>query len=159
MLRTLLLGTLFGSTLACNDIDDPVAEGTWEVVVTGVSTSCTQDNSGYEDTFDYQLFTDGADIELRIGELDGGSEGFAMGVRSGCALQYQTAVWLEERDQGDLRWQITGEASYQGAGGGCDLTDGLDWEGTEIITVVESLDEDVVEDCTYMMMTEGVLVQ
>ena len=127
--------------------------------MTGVSTDCTDDNSGYQDTFDYQLFSDGADVELRIGDDEGGSEAFAVGVRSGCAVQYQSAVWLEELDTGDLRWQITGEATYQGQGGGCDITDGLDWEGVEIIEVTESLDENTPEGCTYQMLTEGVLVQ
>ena len=67
-------------------------------------------------------------------------------------------MWLEESAEGDLRWQITGEATYQGQAGGCDLTDGLDWEGTEIIEVVESLDDNTPEGCTYLMTTEGVLI-
>lgn len=145
--------------MGCSSVEEDTPDAAWDVTVTGVSTDCTQDSSGYQKTFEYQVYTDGADVELRIGEEDGGSESFAIGVRSGCAVQYQSAVWLEERSEGDLRWQITGEATYQGQAGGCDLTDGLDWEGTEIIEVVESLDDNTPEGCTYLMTTEGVLVQ
>jgi hypothetical protein len=159
MLRSLLFGLVITTSLACTNTEDSTPDGSYNVTVTGISSDCTDDNSGYQKTYEYQLFSDGADIEIQIGEEDGKSEGFAIGVRSGCTVQYQSAVWLEEGEEGDLRWQITGDATYQGQGGGCDLTDGLDWEGTEIIEVVESLDENIPEGCTYLMTTEGVLLQ
>jgi hypothetical protein len=159
MQRTSLFAALLGSLLACTEVEDEVPIGTWEVTVTGVSTDCTSDNSGYQETFEYMLFADTAEIELRIGSGEGDSEGFAIGVRSGCAVNYQSAIWLEERSEGDLRWQITGTATHQQAGGGCDLTDELDWEGSEIVEVVESMDENTPEGCTYLMTTEGVFIQ
>ena len=158
MWRSVWIGAVACIGLGCADADAPTPDGAWDVTVTGISSDCTQSTQGYQGFFEYQLFSNGADIEVRIAQEDGSTEGFAIGVRSGCALQYQSAVWLEEQDEGDLRWQITGEATYQGLAGGCDLTEGLDWEGTEIVEVVESLDENTPEGCTYLMTTEGVYI-
>ena len=106
----------------------------------------------YDEEFTYELYFEGSNVEVRV---DG--ESFAAGVREGCDLVYESAVWLEERGSGDLRWKLNGEAIYEGAAGGCDLADGSDWSGTEIIEVVESADDDVPEGCTYEMVTEGTL--
>ena len=159
MQRRPIFATLLVPLLACTEVEEEFPIGTWEVTVTGISTDCTDNPQGSVEVFDYMLFADTAEIELRIGGEGGDSEGFAIGIRSGCAIQYQSAIWLEERASGDLRWQITGETTHQQAGGGCDLTEGLDWEGTEVIEVVESLDENTPEGCTYQMSTEGVFIQ
>ena len=107
----------------------------------------------FEQVFRYELYFSGSTVDLRI---DG--EGFAAGTRSGCDMEYESAVWLEERDAGDVRWSLSGFAANQGAAGGCDdIPEGLDWQGSETITVEESEDESVPVGCTYEMVTEGTL--
>lgn len=138
----------------CGDKETTTPAGEWKVTVTGIETNCTVSSQGYQEDFVYQLFFDGSAVEIKIDD-----ESFATGTRSGCALAYQSAIWLEERSSGALRWQIVGEATYQGAGGGCELTEGLDWEGTETLTVIESEDPDVPTGCTYEMTVEGTLLE
>ena len=135
----------------CGDSGQLTPDGEWQVTVTGVETDCTTSTEGYQDTFVYQLFFDGSNVELRI---DG--EGFATGTRSGCDLSYESSVWLEEAEGGDYRWQIGGEATYEGAAGGCDLPEGVDWQGQETLTVLVSDNPDVPEGCRYVMDTQGV---
>ena len=139
--------------VGCGGKDEATPDGEWKVTVTGVETDCTTSNQGYSEDFVYQLFFDGSDVNI---EIDG--ESYAIGTRSGCALDYQSAIWLEERSTGALRWQIIGEAEVQGADGGCDLPEGLDWNGTETLTVLESEDPDVLAGCTYGMTVEGTLL-
>ena len=55
----------------------------------------------FEQVFRYELYFSGSTVDLRI---DG--EGFAAGTRSGCDMEYESAVWLEERDAGDVRWSL-----------------------------------------------------
>jgi len=137
----------------CGDKESATPDGEWKVTVTGVESDCTTSNQGYQEDFLYQLFFDGSNVEIKIDD-----ESFATGTRSGCSLTYQSAIWLDDRSSGALRWQITGDAVYQGAGGGCDLPDDLDWQGTETLTVIESEDPDVPADCTYEMTVEGTLL-
>ena len=115
-------------------------------------TDCVTEGAVLDEQYTYELFFEGANVEVRV---DG--ESFAAGVREGCDLIYESAVWLEERGSGDLRWRLNGEAIYEGAAGGCDLADGSDWAGTEVIEIVESEDEGVAAGCTYEMVTEGTL--
>lgn len=115
-------------------------------------TDCVDEAAVFEKTFDYDLFFEGSNVEVRV---DG--ESFAGGVREGCDLLYESSTWLEERGSGDVRWKLTGEAVYEGDAGGCDLAEGLDWYGTEVIEIVESEDESVPPGCTYEMVTEGTL--
>ncbi len=138
-------------------------DGTWRVTVTSVvedgriATDCGEEGatfSTYDQTFEYQLFVSEGDDGAEL-KIDG--EGFATAQRQGCDLSYQSAVWLDERSTGLLRWQISGAATYQGAAGGCELPDGVDWKGTETITVVESEDPAIPSGCTYQLETEGVL--
>ena len=77
--------------------------------------------------------------------------------RAKADLAAQEARSIEERAAGDLRWQLLGSAVNEGGSGGCDLTEGLDWEGSEVIEVVESDDPTVEEGCTYELETEGTL--
>lgn len=119
-----------------------------------LDTDCIDAGREFNQTFTYQLLFDAAEVRI---DIDG--EGFATGTRSGCVLNYQSAVWLEEAEDGDydgdVRWQITGSAIYEGATGGCDLDDGVDWEGTETIEIVESEDESIPAGCTYELDTVG----
>ena len=128
----------------------PPPDASWNVTVTGLSTDCTSDTSGFQETYGYNLYFDGSAVEVRIGE-----DYFAAGTQSGCSLSYESPVWLEERDAGKLRWQILGEADFQGAAGGCDIEGDFDWYGTESVVITESEDEAVPEGCTYEMEVTG----
>ena len=133
----------------------PVPDAIWEVTVTGKYSNCTSDESGYQETFNYAVFFDGAAVDIRIDESP-----FASGVVSGCTIRYETPLWLEDRgDDIYLRWVIEGTANYQYVTGQCDIADGYDWWGSETITVEESTDDDVVAGCTYELETSGVLVE
>lgn len=138
--------------LACEaEAEDP--DGSWSVTVTGLSTDCTDSTQGFQKTFQYQIFYDDTDLSRAEIKIDG--ESFASGFISGCTLEYQSAIWLEEESGGNYRWQIVGNAEHQGAAGGCDLPDGVDWFGTETLVVLESENEGVPEGCTYEMESEG----
>jgi hypothetical protein len=161
----MLFGAAFSAMLAsaCSG-EEAVPDLVYTVNVTSAVDSDGQLSSGttcigegetvaaLDEDYTYELFFEGANVEVRV---DG--ESFAAGVREGCDLVYESAVWLEERSSGDLRWRLNGEAIYEGAAGGCDLADGSDWSGSEVIEIVESEDEDVAEGCTYEMVTEGTL--
>lgn len=145
--------------LAACGAEDAVPDLVYEVTVESVvedgslSTDCISEGRVYQQTFSYEIFVNEEEISLSV---DG--ESFAIGSRSGCALSYTSAIWLEERPSGDLRWIIRGEADYEGAAGGCDLPDGVDWQGTEEVEVVESADESVPAGCTYQLQTTGTYV-
>jgi len=146
------LGAVAILALGCGS---PPAEpdGSWAVTVTGLETDCTDSSEGYQKSFTYQLFYDETDlslVELRIDD-----ESFATGFVSGCSISYQSAIWLEEDDGGNYRWQIVGEAEHQGAAGGCEIPDDRDWYGSETLVIVDSENEDVPAGCIYEMSAEG----
>jgi len=145
---------LCGLVSACGGTEEAAPDNEYDVVITGVDTNCTSSQEGYQEKFRYQLyFPSGSDAELHVG-----GEFFALGYRSGCQISYQSSVWLDERDEGWIRWQLTGSAEYQGATGGCDLPEGLDWSGTEQIEVTDSENPNVPEGCVYNLAVEGVYV-
>ncbi len=124
----------------------------WDVTVTGVETDCTDDTSaGFQQTYTYQRLATGSNVELRIeGDV------FATGLMAGCTLDYSTPTWIEERDGGDFRWILNGEADFNVYGtSACDVDEPYDWLGEEVITVVESENPDVPEGCTYTFEVFG----
>jgi len=151
----LLTPMLLALAVGCAKDDAEPPDGQWEVQVTGIETNCTEASEGYQETYQYLLYYDGSATELRIEGPDGKPESFATGVRSGCRVSYESAVWLEDRPNGLLRWQLEGSADYQGTAGGCDIDEGYDWVGTETITVLDSEDEAVPVGCTYEMEVTG----
>jgi hypothetical protein len=148
---------------ACGPLEE-TPDGVWEVTVRSevieeggsqtLATDCVDQGAVFEKTFLYELYAEdgGSGVELKIN-----GESFAIGTRQGCRLTYQSAVWLEERPSGQLQWQIAGVADYQGAIGGCDLPEGLDWFGEETIEIVASEDEEIPAGCTYGLLVEGTL--
>jgi len=116
-----------------------------------LDTTCVDAGQAVADTYTYGLVFESADVSIFI---DG--ETFATGTRTGCQLNYQSAVWLEDdREGGLLRWQISGSATYETGAGSCGLGDDIQWEGTETIEIIESEDPDVPAGCTYELLTEG----
>lgn len=132
---------------------EAVPDASYEVTVTGQTNGCTTDTTGYRETFVYDLFFDGAAVLIQVDDVP-----MAQGEISGCSIEYETSVWLEERpDDTYLRWQLEGSAKYQGLAGGC-VDDPNDWEGTEVISVTESTDPTIVAGCSYTMTAVGTLL-
>jgi hypothetical protein len=136
-------------------VPDLIYEVTVESTVDdgALATDCVTEGAVYSGTFSYGVFTDAERIELTVDD-----EVFALGSRSGCSLSYTSAIWLDERPGGEVRWLLRGEADYEGTAGGCSLPDGVDWQGTETIEVVDSEDESIAIGCTYQLTTSGSLV-
>lgn len=153
------LGLVAALAVGCNGSDeDPTL--VYAVTVIGDWSDCITVPTGYTESFQYEVYQNPDSPHLVTLAIDG--TGFASGGITGCTMQYTSPVWLEERDSAPeayLRWQIDGKVKYQGPAGGCrDLPEGVDWYGTETITVVESGDETVPEGCTYEMEISGTLV-
>jgi hypothetical protein len=148
----------FALSIACKADETVVFDAEYTVDVANaltddgaLDTNCVDAGQAVADTYTYGLVFESADVSIFI---DG--ETFATGTRTGCQLNYQSAVWLEDdRDGGLLRWQITGSATYETGAGSCGLGDDIQWEGTETIEIIESEDEDVPAGCTYELLTEG----
>lgn len=152
-MRGLLLLS-FGALVACEPKETP--DASYRVTITGETNSCTTDTTGYQETLQYDVYYDPEEqhrLEIRIDDTP-----MALGAVTGCTIDYETSVWLEERGEFTVRWMLEGTAVYQTAGGGC-LSDEYDWEGTETITVTDSTDPSVLIGCTYTMSTLGTLVQ
>lgn len=126
-------------------------DGVWTITVTGIDNECTDEAPDYTSTFEYQLFYSASDIAISIDNED-----FAVGSIVGCDIRYQSGIWLEESDGGNFQWQISGEAQFENAAGGCDLPDGIDWVGTEELTVVSSENEEIEVGCDYTLDVVGV---
>ena len=149
------------AALALVGCGEPVSGYVWEVTVEGGEPGFDSCNIGretpYSETFSYVLDYAGAEISLGLLQ-DGEVFGFASGTLSGCDVSYETVIWQEQREGGEVRWQLVGEASTRQGGDSCNLTDGLDWEGFEEITVIDSADPDVPPGCTYRMDATGTYV-
>ena len=160
-MRPFPIAALFASALAltgCKDDETLTFDAEYTVDVANALTddgsldpNCIDAGRAVSESYVYGLVFDSADVGIYIN-----GETFASGTRTGCELNYQSAVWLEdERPGGLVRWQITGSAVYETGAGSCGLGEDIQWEGTETIEVVESEDPDVVAGCTYELLTEG----
>ena len=143
-----LKGVFMGMLLACAPQEEP--DASWKVTVTGTETDCTSDTSGFLSEYTYDVFQEATQIKIYIEDSL-----FATGQLRGCFIEYQSAAYLEDAPEGRFTWDITGVADVQGAAGGCDLPEGLDWQGTETVTVLDSEHPDVLPGCTYNMSVEG----
>jgi len=160
---------LLVATMACSgDGEDVAPDGVWDITVaSGIiesngsealdSTCIGEDASArvYNETFKYELYYDGSAVQI---DVDG--QIFANGTRAGCALSYESSIWLEDRAAGRITWYVEGSARYRGTAGGCDneVEQGSDWSGTETIIVVDSEDETVPVGCEYNLVTSGTVV-
>lgn len=141
---------LFG-LLACSE--EIIPDGIWDVKVTGLETTCIEALEGFQESYRYEAYYEGSYVELDIN-----GESFAKGQRRGCLIEYTSATYLENSADGDFRWNIEGRAESQGTAGGCDIQEGLDWFGTETLTVVDSDNESISEFCTYEMTVTGTYI-
>ncbi|MEL6341659.1 MAG: hypothetical protein AAFV53_00905 [Myxococcota bacterium] len=156
MSRNLLLAALLTTTTACGpEVATP--DGVWNVTVTGdfddrndeVDECAGTDPTTYSESFGYQLFFNGTNVDIRINDED-----FAAGARTGCTIEYQSAAYLEEDANGSFQWEITGEATYQAAAGAC-LDGEDDWVGEETIEVIFSDNEAIPVGCEYRLQVTG----
>jgi hypothetical protein len=144
--------------LACGEEEGPPPGSfNWEVTITGIEDLCNpSDPQPYQETVTYSLFFDGSLTEIYIGQ-----DAFAAGVMSGCSLEYDTPVVGERRGENGeywVKWQLVGEATLRQGGSSCDMTEGVDWEGTETFEVVETDDPNLQVGCTYTMSVVGTYV-
>lgn len=119
----------------------------WDVTVAGTGDNPYEQNLVYRLTFEEGTST----VNLAIG-----AENFASGQISGCGITYQSVVWGELRDGFEVRWKLDGEATYQ-LNSGCEtsLSEGLDWEGTEVFSIVQSDHPDIPTGATYTVDVQG----
>lgn len=143
--------------LACHPGTSVPEDAIWYAIdVAAESTTCALSEAemaeGYAESFEYAVAYDGSSATLYIDD-----NVFASGNVSGCNLAYQTVTVGQERDAGNLKWQIYGEARVNAASGGGCTENGGDWEGTEYFEIVESEDPAIEVGCTYNMTTTGSL--
>jgi len=125
-------------------------DASWSVTVTGVDTNCTEDATGYLNSYRYDIAYEGTRAKIYIDNAM-----FATGDLRGCSLNYSSASYLEDTAEGSFSWEIAGDADVEGQGNSCDLPEGMDWQGTETLTVIESDHPTVEVGCTYNMSVEG----
>lgn len=166
--RVLLPGIAVVALVGCAADEGAPADGIWDVTVASavvenngnqaLDTTCIGEDEAartYNDSFEYSLFYDGEAVQIEVDK-----QAFAGGTRAGCSLSYESSMWLEDRAGGRVTWYVEGYATYRGTAGGCDnqIDEGLDWQGTETIIVVESEDEAVPVGCEYNLVTSGTVV-
>lgn len=145
--RTLLV-LLAGSAAACT----PEEPGWgWDVTLTTRNDECNEPDAPFRETLEYVLRFEGSLVEL---SYDGSI--FASGQIGGCAIDYESPVWVELRDEREIRWKIEGTALYRQGGDVCNLEPGQDWRGTETFLVLRSSHPDVPTGCRYTLDAEGV---
>ena len=150
--NSIFYATLLGGVVTISGCTSEAESGqVWQVTALAVEDLCNDPTVPYQETFDYRLQFDGPSAKIFI---DDGT--FAAGVVSGCDIVYETVVWSEKRDEGSIRWQLTGSASIYTGGDSCLIDGGKDWVGTEVVTVVYSDIPGIDAGCTYSLELEGV---
>ena len=108
-----------------------------DVGATG-TTDCYADIGRSKETLSYELHQDGDAISIRI---DG--ETFATGTLRGCSLDYESPVWLDTTDNGEVQWQVKSVVTVLDMNGACKTafkgdSAGNDFLGIEEVEVVGS---------------------
>lgn len=151
-LRALALAALASGCIAAE-----LPGSRFDVSIRGDVNDCTATPAENRvESHEYRLEIDGLDIVLAIGEDE-----FAVGEIDGCNIEYETVVVTDYRNdsegnQHEIRWKLNGEATIDQLGGVACLDEpGVDWEGTETITVIRSQHPAVDPGCTYTMDVTG----
>jgi hypothetical protein len=131
---------------------DPLTGFIWDVEVIAATDTCNDPPVDYDGPrrFDYRLDYAGAQVTLALGE-----ESFASGTIAGCEVGYHSVVWPASKDGYDLKWQLTGDATFRVGGDTCNLPNGVDWSGTETFEIVSSDHPQIEVGCTYTLTLEG----
>lgn len=114
------------------------------------SVKVDADDGDYTETFDYYVAFDASSATLYIGE-----SAFARGTLTGCELTYQSVVFGQDRADGDVKWQLFGNASIESADGDPCVDGEDDWAGMEYAEIVASDDESIEVGTEYYMTTTG----
>ena len=128
----------------------------YEVELISAVDECNTPTVGYRETFEYRVVFDGGNVTVSVGD-----DPFATGTTKdgqACAIQYQSTVWQENREEGELRWRVSGEADI-GFGNACSVEGSADWDGTEIFTILSSEDEAVRAGCEYELTALGTFLR
>lgn len=136
------------SLLACEESNIPSEAQQFTVTVTSAD-----DGGDYTESFEYYLALEGSSITVYIGEA-----AFARGTASGCDITYQSVVFGQEREAGNIKWQLVGQASVETADGDPCVEGDDDWAGTEFATIIASEDEEIEVGTVYKMNTNGSFV-
>ncbi len=117
------------------------------------SVTVDADDGDYSETFNYYVAFDASSATLYIDEA-----AFARGTLTGCSLTYQSVVFGQSRPDGDVKWQLFGNASIESAQGDPCVDGEDDWSGTEYAEIVASDDESIEVGTEYYMTTTGKFV-
>ncbi|MEZ4317030.1 MAG: hypothetical protein R3F61_05990 [Myxococcota bacterium] len=120
----------------------------WDLSASTQVDGCNSPAVQYSEDFEYRLVIDVTDIEVAIGP-----DTFAVGTIDGCTVSYDSIVWTEPRDAGDIQWTLSGTATAQRGNGACGIS--TDWIGTETFTVLSSDDPTVSPGCEYVLDLVG----
>lgn len=118
------------------------------VDLVGVEDNCNEELASYGESFEYRVVTSGASADIYLGETV-----MASGTLNGCELDYSSALFTDDREEGVVRWLLEGTATVDLGGALCEAGSG--WVGSETIKVIDSSDAAVPTGCTYVMDATG----
>ena len=154
--RTLAFGRLSAAVgalvLAGCGADEELPGDYFEIKAVGDANDCTGDNpEGFSEKFEYRVVLDGNTAEIAVGP-----DVFATGRLEGCLLNYESVVWEENRNGGEIAWQIVGSATVNIDDACPPPVEGEDWVGSEDFEIV-SADEGagVSPGCSYRTALKG----
>ncbi len=108
----------------------------FEIKATAGEDDCGAAEGNWKDKFDYRMVVDGNTVELAVGP-----DVFATGRMEGCLVVYETVIWEEQRNGGEIAWQILGTATVSFDPGACPpLVENEDWVGSEEFLIVSADD-------------------
>jgi len=145
-LGTLLWVSLCSGLAGCSAADLPGLY--WDLTLSTGADACNNPAVQYSKELEYRLVVDVNDVQVAVGP-----DTFATGTIDGCLVRYDSIVWTEVRDAGDIQWTLSGEATAQRGDGACGIAG--DWIGTETFTVLSSDDPSVSPGCEYELNLTG----
>jgi hypothetical protein len=149
-IQGLIFTSLLFAATGCKDEELPGLY--YDVELVSAVDECNTPTVGYRESFEYRIVFDGGNVEVSVGD-----DLFATGATKdgqGCAIEYQSTVWQENREEGQLRWRILGEADI-GFGTVCSVDGSKDWKGEETFIILSSEDETIRAGCEYTLASEG----
>ena len=84
------------------------------------------------ESLSYELHQDGDAISIRIE-----GETFATGTLRGCALDYESPVWLDTMDNGEVQWRVTAVLTVLDMNGACETAFKGDSAGNDFLGIEE----------------------
>ncbi|MCA9566562.1 MAG: hypothetical protein KC656_01925 [Myxococcales bacterium] len=147
-MRALTTLLVCSTLLGCSDPELPGLY--FDVSASLASDGCNQVPVGYSEDFAYRVRIEPGTTDAAVAI---GPDEFAAGSISGCTFTYSSVVWTQERDAGDIRWILEGQAEIQRGDGSCG--NAQDWLGTEAFVVQSSEDPTVQPGCRYEVTVVG----